>query len=71
MENNNEERKKAQTVQSKICELSVGLENLENMVSVYKSLICDRISLSTETKKAVQSSILELCTVISELVKED
>ncbi len=75
MENKNEKEieqvKRVQKIRDTVFALSDRMEALSKMVDLYKSILFKRVAISTENKKAVQSSILELCTGISELVKEE
>ncbi len=74
MENKNEKEieqvKRVQKIRDTVFALSDRMEALSKMVDLYKSILFKRVAISAENVKAVQSSIVELCTGIIDLVKE-
>lgn len=75
MENKNEKEieqvKRVQKIRDTVFALSDRMEALSKMVNLYKSILFKRVAISAENVKAVQSSIVEICTGIRELVKEE
>lgn len=62
---------KRQPIEDKICELNEGVRTLKRLIEVYQSILYDNITLSADTIKAVQSSTIELCTTIIEIIKSE
>ncbi len=62
---------KRQLIEVEICELNEGAITLKRLIEVYQSILYGNIALSADTKKAVQSSIIDLCTSIIEIVNSE